>query len=323
MLGMQPPAENEARQMYFRFQRSATDHARRALANVTNDDERRVLGAVDAGVAVEHMAKAYLTAIHPTLLTERGADFDTLLHLSGHGVLAKSKKHAIRTVSAHEACQRVARVLPEFKYVEKVDQAIFVVRNSGVHLAFATEESAHESARIMVRLLEPLIVGLELDRATFWGDMLSAADTLLDETINEILAILEVKYSAARSRLKSRLEGLAADQRKIVLTAIAGRPSWLSDHDEPWECPVCGEQGTLGCGIEDVGQPEFDYEQVDIDEFIYHGGHIDRTAYASSFECSACGLELNDRELVYADLPTEFDLEPRDCEPWEFEDRPD
>lgn len=74
------------------------------------------------------------------------------------------------------------------------------------------------------------------------------------------------------------------------------------------------------CELHDVGQPEFDYERVDYDEFIYRGGFINQVAYAVNFNCDACGLDLEYDEMVAADMSTEFDREPRDCEPGEFDD---
>jgi hypothetical protein len=289
------------------------------LLHVTSDDDR-VRGAIDAGVAVEHMAKAMLSTLSPALIADRNADLDTMLHLSGFGQLARCSPHEVKTISAHEACSRCARLVPGFTYTQHADQALFVARNGGAHLGLTTDEIARESARIMVRLLDPLIKVMSLDRAEFWGDMETVADTLLDEKANQISAVVEMKLVAARSRLEARLAGLGADERALVLKALAGQPFYARD-EEPYDCPACLQTGVVYCELHDSGDPEFNYERVAYDEYVYHGGFIDQVAYAAAFQCSVCGLDLDYDEMDALDMSTEFYREPRECEPWEFEDR--
>lgn len=310
-----------AQQTANRLRVSAASYARSALIHVTSDDDR-VRGAIDAGVAVEHMAKALLATLSPALLADRNADLDTMLHLTGLGQLAKCSPHEVKTISAHEACLRCARIVPEFTYTHQADQALFAARNGGAHMALTTDEVARESARIMVRLLEPLIKGLDLDRGKFWGAMESVADTLLDETASQISAAVEMKVAAAKARLEARLAGLGASERELVLKALSAHPFYTKD-EQLYACPACGQAGVVVCELHDVGQPEFEHEQVDYDDFIYHGGHIDQMASAVNFDCDTCGLELNYDEMTAADMLTEFEREPRDCEPWEFEDERD
>lgn len=304
-----------------RLRASAASYARSALVHVT-DDHDRVRGAVDAGIAVEHMTKAALASLNPALLADRNADLDTMLHLTGLAHLAKCGPHEIKTIGAHEACMRCTRLIPDFSYAQQRDQAVIDVRNGGAHMALATEATSRESARIMVRLIEPLIKHLELDRTIFWGDMTSVADTLLDENASQISASVEMKIAAARVRLEARLQGLADADRVLVLKALSAHPFYSID-EQPQECPACGQEGVVICELHDVGQPEFDYERVDIDDFLYHGGHTDQIAYAVNFDCDTCGLDIDYDEMTAADMVTEFDREPRSCEPWEFESERD
>ncbi len=259
-----------------------------------------------------------LASLSPALLADRNCDLDTMLHLTGLGMLAKCDPHEIKTIGAHEACLRCAKLVPSFPYTQQADQALFTARNGGAHLALTTDEVARESARIMVRLIEPLIRMLELDRSKFWADMESVVDTLLDEKSSQISAALEMKIAAAKSRLEARLAGLDASERAIVLNALSTR-AFYSNDEEPYECPACEQTGIVSCELRDIGQPEFDYEQVDIDEFIYHGGHIDQIAYAANFYCDACGLDLDYDEMTAAEMGTEYDREARECDEHEFD----
>lgn len=311
------PPTTYAQQTGDRLRRSAASYARSALLHVTSDEDR-VRGAVDAGMAVEHMAKALLATLSPALIADRNADLDTMLHLTGFGQLAKCGPHEIKTVGAHEACLRCARLVPAFTYTHQADQALFTARNGGVHLALTTDEVARESARIMVRLLEPLIKAMDLNRADFWGGMESVADTLLDEKDSQINADLEMKLAAAKSRLEARLAGLCTSERELVLRALSSRPCYSND-EEPYECPACAQTGVAFCELHDVGDPEFEYEQMSEDDFVYHGGNIDQVAYAVNFNCDTCGLELDFDEMSAADMETEYTREARECSPWEFE----
>lgn len=305
-----------------RLRFSALAYARSAILHVTSHEDQ-VRGAIDAGMAVEHMAKALLASWSPALLADRNADLDTMLHLTGFGQHAKCRPHEIRTISAHEACVRCARLVPEFNYTQHADQALFTARNGGAHLALTTDEVARESARIMVRLLDPLIEAMELDRGDFWGDMVSVADTLLDEKISELNASVEMKIAAAKSRLADRLAGLGPTERELVLKTLSHQP-FLMNEEEPYRCPACEQMGTMLCQLQDTGQPQFEYEQVSEDDFIYHGGHIEQAAYAVAFHCFTCGLDFDYEELDTAGMETQFPREPRECDPAEFEwDRDD
>lgn len=312
---------DHAQQTANRLRRSAATHARSALIHVTSDDDR-VRGAVDAGCAVEHMAKALLASLAPALLADRNADLDTMLHLTGYSQLAKCRPHEVKTISANEACLRCARIVPGFTYTHQADQALFVARNGAAHLALTTDQVARESARIMVRLLEPLIKTMNIDRTEFWGDMESVADTLLDEKASQISAALKMKLAAAKTRLEARLAGLGAKERNVVLKALTSR-MLSSAEEEPYPCPACGQTGVVYCEVQDDGEPSFDYEPAGYDEYDFVGGHIGQIALGDAFNCDACGLDLNYDEMAAAGMETDFEREPRECEPWEFADRPD
>jgi predicted RNA-binding Zn-ribbon protein involved in translation (DUF1610 family) len=311
---------DHAQQSVTRLRTSAESYARSALIHVTSHHDR-VRGAIDAGIAVEHMAKAFLASMSPALLADRTSDLDTLLYLTGNGQLAKCSPHEVRTIGAHEACLRCARILPGFTYTQQVDQALFVARNGGAHLALTTDEIARESARIMVRLLEPLLVALEVGREEFWGDLLSVADTLLDEKASQISATVELKIAAAIARLETRLVGLGDSERLTVLKALSAQPYYMDD-EEPYECPACGQDGIVDCELIDDGVPRYEVEYADDDRHV-ETGFIDQFALGNNFRCDACGLRLDFDEMIAAEMETTYDRDPREMEGWEFAPDPD
>jgi len=280
---------------------SALHHAHIALADFTKDMNEMATSAIHAGIAVEHLAKCYLAIQHPILLADKGCDVDTMLHLVGKGELAKTPPYSIKTVGAAEACKRVKYLLAEFRFNEQVDGFLFNARNSAGHLGIAID--VRKAIRTMVHLADPLLAAIGYDRAKFWGNKLPAVDTLHDETISELQAILQVKYEAARNSLASALEGLDAAQQaafKMIMVA-KGRDS-TSDYEEPYPCPVCQTQGWLICSR--------DYEVVN-DEASPEGFSIifnEPVAYPLMFRCGVCGLELDESEIEAAWMPAEITL---------------
>lgn len=328
-------AQKHAQQISDRFRSSARSHARSAIFRALADDEiERVRGAMDAGVAVEHMAKAALAAINPTLIANSSADFHTMLQLSGLGSRTGRSAYEIKTISAHEACERCTEIFPDFHYKANVhrpksakagdrqprsDQSLFDARNAAAHLAWATSAEVREAARIMVKLVEPLIRALELDREDFWGKEESTATTLLHEKESQILGDLELKKAAARNGIEIKLKGLNDSEREVVLKLRTIPDSRFDDHEaEQGECPVCGRTGLVSCEIEDTGRPTFCGSHAPDGEYLAEGGTVDQVALGVLFNCWACGLELDYDEMAAAGMETTYERDPREFGRWEF-----
>src|SRR4051812_22507216 len=81
---------------------SAQRHAARAFRARAHDDHQDA--ALQFGVMLEHLAKAHLVAIHPTLLLERNFDFATLLRLAGQGQRVKPG-HVLKTIGLRVALE--------------------------------------------------------------------------------------------------------------------------------------------------------------------------------------------------------------------------
>jgi hypothetical protein len=272
---------------------TARHHAQIALRDFTKDGNEMAISALHAGIAVEHMAKGYLSSLHPVLLAEKGCDMDTLLHLVGKGELAKSAPYTIKTIGGIEACRRARNFCPEFRFSEQADGLIFSVRNSVGHLGLGAD--IRKAIRIMVRLVEPLLDAVDYNRARFWGNRLSTVDMLQDENIDELQAILQMKYDAARDFLEASFSGLEPVEQATVKAIMAKSSHSSSDYDKPYLCPVCGAQGWLICSRE--------YGVID-DEIVFN----EPIAYPFHFECRVCNLDLEDAEIEAAGMPNRIDL---------------
>jgi len=289
---------------------SAGIQARRCLEDYgSRDDAARAASA--AGVALEHAAKAYLAHLHPTLIAAPSQTlFDTLLVLSGHPTLSRRATAGVRTVSGVIACERVSAVLPTFRFAA-ADRSVFAARDGALHFAVATPLASQRAAKIMVRLIEPILIALEIDPATFWKGYHSTATALLDESADELRTAVDAKLVTARQRLQARLAGFHGAQREAMLEVLRRRSTGSVDYDDTRECPACGEEGVLTCSVEDEGEPEVEYERLGEEEYTYTAW-IARVAYPVGFECPVCGLDLEYRELEPFDMEEGIEIEGRD-----------
>jgi hypothetical protein len=279
---------------------SARHHSYIALENFTKDGNPRVVAGLHAGIAVEHMAKCYLASLHPILLADKGCEVDTLLHLAGKGELAKSVPYAIKTIGGIEACRRVNRFLPEYRFNEQADGLLFSVRNSVSHLGMAAD--IRKALRIMVRLIDPLLVAVSYPRPVFWGDRIPIVNLLQNENISELQAVLEAKYETARISLKARFFGLSGAEKATVKAILVKGSHSSSDYDQLYPCPVCGSQGWLICSR--------DYEFTEDDIAVYN----EPFAYPFHFECNVCDLDLENAELGAAGIPNLIELQDSDTD---------
>jgi hypothetical protein len=238
--------------------------------------------------------------VHPALLADKGCDIDTLLHLVGRRDLATRSHYAIRTVSAIDACKRVRYLLPGFRYNEQTDNLLFVVRNGASHLGLAGD--IRQALRIMVRLTDAILEGLECSRSLFWGNRQAIVDTLRDESIDEAQTILSIKYEAARLNLLARLQGFSAAEEAAFKAIVAKGSHSTSDHEENYECPVCKSPGWLIC------RREYDSVESNLDPDDYEYVYTEPRAYPIAFECNVCGLELEWEEVQAAGMPNEIEL---------------
>lgn len=278
---------------------TASYHAHRALDDFTKESNAEAVAALHAGIAVEHLAKCYLATVSPVLIAARNCDFDTLLHLSGKSSLAKSQPHTMQTVGGDEACKRVQRLLPGLRLTDSVT-LIFIVRNSVSHLGVRYD--VRQVIRSMVRVADYLLEAVDCDREWFWGNKLNIVDALRDENISEQLAILSVKFEAARRYLERSLRNLTPAEQEMYKTIATARNQFHGvDYAQPYTCPVCGSQGALLCHRE--------YEFIDA-EAIEDSYRIftEAVAYPFEFSCGVCDLSLDQGDMEAAGMPAEVEL---------------
>ncbi|MFD5510792.1 hypothetical protein ACFWIB_23890 [Streptomyces sp. NPDC127051] len=245
-----------------------------------------------AGVAAEHLLKAYLASLHPALIVE-GQDFNSLLHATGHGTLASVDLSRAKTIGVVEAHKRVHGLLRKQLPIDaKTFLPVAVARNGVAHLGIHDVAEVQTVFTTCLRVIDPLLSELQIDPKTYWGDYGQLHDMLIAKHIEEALIDLESKLVKARAIFAQRYGHLSPKEREVVLATIT-RPQPSPTHGEHVEealCPACGSRGGL------IGETHV----LAGDEFV--------TFAPYAFACSACSLDLDgDEEL--GDLAEEVPID--------------
>ncbi|MEV5159566.1 hypothetical protein [Streptomyces sp. NPDC053728] len=199
-----------------------------------------------AGVAAEHLLKAYLADLHPALIVE-GKDFSSLLHATGHGAHASGPRSQTKTIGLVEAYVRVAGILKGSMPVSRQELLpLAEARNGVAHAAFHDAAQVNAVFTTCLRMADSLLPGLP-PLGDFWGQYQALHDKLLDIRVVEARVQLEGKLARARHVFSERYGHFSQEDRSLVLAAIANvsSPGYI-DHDEPATCPACSSHGWLG-----------------------------------------------------------------------------
>lgn len=288
---------------------SAQDAAHRAIRLFVSDERLELLqAAVGAGTAVEHLAKAAIVLVEPTLLADR-VDRDTLLRLSGKGHRAEGAATRIRTIGALNAVKLVAALHKSVTVPLVLAEAALEVRNAAAHVGLVDREELRAAVSGMCRTVDAMLAAVAADRNSFWGTNVGVADALIEEGRAAVEQIVEAKFASARSHLAQLTKGMPAELAAAFLAALSQKLV-RSDYEEEVPCPVCGQRAWLICGVEE-GDVEFDPDESG-------WAWVSRTAYPFEFDCSVCGLTLDELELAHLDMNQPVELESRDVDPADY-----
>ncbi|MER5274347.1 hypothetical protein ABT025_01170 [Streptomyces sp. NPDC002809] len=238
-----------------------------------------------AGVATEHLLKAYLVSLHPVLIVD-GNHFSSLLYATGHGDHLQVQGSQTRTIQLGEAYDRVEKIL-KGKIPAKPRQGrpwpIADARNGVAHGGYHDPAEAHKVFTSCIKVIDPLLVELEVGPG-YWGEHKGLHDELLIEGVEAARVLLEQKLARARRVFAERYGHIDEGSRKLVLTTVAQvvTPMYLrngSDYSASVVCPACSSQGSL------IG---LDY--VDKERWVV-------VMTPLFFECFVCELRLETSEL--------------------------
>jgi hypothetical protein len=262
---------------------------------------------VDAGVALEQLAKAYLASLNRTLVAE--GDFDSLLHASGQSRHARRPPQRMRSISMKEALDRCGQLLPGIMQLDPDLQLLREVRNGVAHLGLAAER-ADDLLVPFLQASELLLAELdESDWAYFGNKTQLVAETLARDREGRERDVTR-KVGQAKKAFSQRYQPIDPAWKNQVLGMLVSSygADGFQTHLRP--CPACGTDGLV------TGTVSPDYE---VDQETKHG---ETMLYASltsveflpdRFECKACGLSLRGKgEIGAAGMQVAWELEDVD-----------
>ncbi|MFE7933402.1 hypothetical protein ACFU6S_32715 [Streptomyces sp. NPDC057456] len=263
-----------------------------ALTAFTEGPDSYDFAVHHAGIAAEHLLKAYLAGLHPALIVE-ARDFDSLLHATGHGALASAPASQAKTIGLVEAHARVHKLLRNQIPINK--QALEPVANARNGVAHSGIHDVAEVQTVFttcLRLIDPLLAELKIAPGDYWGSYAPLHDRLIEERVQATRIRLEGKLAKARAIFGQRYGHLASKEREIVLATVTRHaPSWM-EQDLETTCPACGSKGWL------MGDTRIEETNGPIVVF---------TPYI--FACSACDLHVESEEFrQLGDLGDEVEL---------------
>ena len=258
-----------------------------------------------AATALEQLAKAVLAARHSSLIVA-GNDFESLLHASGEGAFAKPRAR-MRTITAGEAIIRAGRFVPSVVPLVPNLEFLVAVRNGVAHLGEASASDADEVLIPYLKASEEFRAALGSDRSSYWGEFVDLVDSALKENVKQARIRVETALAIARKEFERRFGDLDDKTKEAMLQVIESGYAPEKYDEQLLDCPACNTPAL----VSGTTKPEMD-EDWDHREGILLSVHLSSVTFIPQYlRCSACGLELRDRdELDAAGIE----------EPWELED---
>ncbi|HEY3684753.1 MAG TPA: hypothetical protein VGL93_17085 [Streptosporangiaceae bacterium] len=296
---------------------SAQGFSSRALAAYRDGDEPVVLH--NAAIALEHLSKAYLYSLHPTLLMDvRNGKLESLLFLAGITTTVPRGMYP-RTISAREALARVQAVLPGLQTPKAPLNQLIDIRDGQLHVGFLASAPTYEVLAAFLRYSNELYDAMGVALEDRWGEHDEMITHLISESTTEIERAVQVRLSAAWNRLQSWIERVPDEGRASVCAArqAAASPANLAPDEEYEisECPGCGDQDAYRLGKIQL-EWDVDVEPGDLPGEVDVTPFLVRRFWPRQFRCGVCELRLNGpEEMGAAGLPVDEEVtstDPRD-----------
>ncbi|WP_158991255.1 hypothetical protein [Streptomyces griseus] len=247
-----------------------------------------------AAVATEHLLKAFLARIHPSLIVE-GKDFPSLLYAAGRSDLQQVKGSQIKTIQLGEAYARARSLLPAIPPRPKgAAWPLADARNGVAHAGYHDRSEVITVFVSCIKVIDPLLDELGIG-ARYWGLHQGLHDKLLLEGVEAARVRLEQKLTRARRVFLERYGHIAEEHWEVVLAAIAPvvTPGWIGEYSARVACPACPANGHL------LGLSFVDEERAT----VVLTPHL--------FECRICELrvEMAELDLLASPLDEDVDLD--------------
>lgn len=286
--GSMPTSAERTVTALYRAGRRNAQKAAGDLAEGNHDD-----AMAHAGIALEHLMKAYLAAQSPLLIVGQSAGGALDLAgmrwgLKGAGTPPPTSK----TITATEAARRCSYLLAGLD--EKSLRIVLAARNGVLHVG-QTEGDAGRVLAAVAAAAEVLLPEIGKDARSLWGNYREAVMGRLDGQRSETAHRVADRIAQSRedwevSRKRHGIEGLNA------LREMA--EARLADFDEiRAECPACGAPALLTGDVEVEEAPNYDWDGR---EWSLQGVSLAPFVLPTAFRCLACGLRLDGADELEA-----------------------
>lgn len=245
-------------------------------------------------LAMEFLARAALTKVHPALNADPEGDGLNILYAFGFELKGQPKSLPI-----HAVLLRLQKILPESFTKPRREFCDFFanLRNQELHTADLAFEGLAES-KWLARFYDICLVLCEelgkTPEALLGTEEAQAAKDLVKTLKSDKISAVKSKIAAHQSVFEAR----PADERtKVAGEVNALSKQWITTRTKV-NCPACKNAAQLQGSIERVSRPFYDGEQL-LEKVIVR---------AHRLECMACGLALADiDELHVAEIEPHFE----------------
>lgn len=244
-------------------------------------------------LALEFLARACLTKVHPALNADPEDNGLSLLYAFGYELKGQPKSLPI-----HAVYLRLQRILPETFTKPRREFCDFFsnLRNQELHASELPFEGLTETQWLArcYDICSVLCEHLGKDLSALFGNEADGAKAL-------IRALKADKTAAVKSKIaahKKVFDEKSAEERKqIALQQATLSKAWF-DTQTKFKCPACESWARLQGTIERVSRPIYDEGEL----------YVKNVVLANRLDCRACGLVLADiDELHVANIPPHFE----------------
>lgn len=263
-----------------------------AFAAWTDGPSSEDMAVHHAGVATEHLLKAFLVTLHPALIVD-GRDFHSVLYATGHGALRQVRGSQVKTIQLGEAYDRAQKVLkgklpalpPKGKPWPLAD-----ARNGVAHCGYHDRADVNAVFVGALTVIDPLLVELGMGD-DYWGPHKELHDELLEEHVQASRVRVQGKLAKARRVFTERYGHIDEAQRAVAIALSRVAVPRHIEHGERAACPACSTAGWLEGVL-----------FIDTDRGVV-------VLTPSTFQCAACDLRLEEEELDMVPVPLGRDID--------------
>ena len=271
---------------------------------------------VNAGIAIELLAKSVLVSINPLLISDPKDERSLLILAQGEprgNVLT-----SLRTVGADTAIARLQKLGVSFDEFGDDLRALRIARNAVVHVGVYDKTDVDRVFDAWIRSMVKLCMKGEYSIRLIFGKNSDLVDLQLRDYENAVDALLEQRKAAAERRWRTWKYDLSEIDIKRRSDTLRAEMESANAVDPRIQCTNC-----LVCSL-----PAYLYGDLDLDVDIdYEGGDAYVTGVYFDFvpiglRCPTCELNLDSRQLISRSaVLQDWELDDGDRERWEEEIR--